>query len=302
VTYEQYRKFIDATHHAAPPNWKDGLFPSGFEKIPVTGVTWDDVNAYAEWAGKRLPTEEEWEFAARGSEGLKYAWGNEWRASAANAGESNAGRLVEVGTYPDGKSSAGAMDMIGNAWEWTASDLAAYPGGRLPSQPGKDFKIIRGGSWKEDKSQATATYRGYLVAKGGKDYSATGFRCARDAVSANQPEPQPLSSKERSLAEDILRRVRAGEDFAALAGRFSDDPGSKGKGGDLGWFVRGQMVKEFEDAAFRLQPGQVSDIVETKFGFHIIKVEDRRTEIKNGKREEQIHARHIMIGANTGAE
>jgi len=79
-------------------------------------------------------------------------------------------------------------------------------------------------------------------------------------------------------AKDIVEKIKAGKDFAELANEFSEDPGTKGRGGDLGYFSRGKMVKPFEDAAFSLEPGSISEIVETKYGYHIIRLEDRKPE------------------------
>jgi parvulin-like peptidyl-prolyl isomerase len=119
-----------------------------------------------------------------------------------------------------------------------------------------------------------------------------------DAYIARHPELNPASVRQK--AEEVLRRAKAGEDFATLARQFSEDPSSKAEGGDLGWFGRGQMVKEFEDAAFALKDNEVSGIVETKFGLHLIKVEARRVGGDDGQGE-QVRARHILIGYNAAA-
>ena len=117
-----------------------------------------------------------------------------------------------------------------------------------------------------------------------------------EAYYAAHPELDPKQT--RAKAEDVLKRLRAGGDFNALAKEFSIDTSNKDQGGDLGWFGRGMMVKPFEDAAFALKPGELSDIVETQFGYHIIKLEERRMQDSpTGQPVEQVHARHILIGA-----
>lgn len=110
-----------------------------------------------------------------------------------------------------------------------------------------------------------------------------------DAYLAAHPEFD--TKAERAKLEGILARVRAGEDFVKLANEFTEDPSGKGSGGDLGWFGRGRMVKPFEDAAFTLKPGEVSGVFETVFGFHIVKLDERRTQGEG----EEVHARHILI-------
>jgi hypothetical protein len=112
-----------------------------------------------------------------------------------------------------------------------------------------------------------------------------------DAYVASHPEFDTKAT--RAKAEEILRRARAGEDFGLLAGEFSEDPGSRTRGGDLGWFGRGVMVKPFEDAAFALKPGELSGIVESPFGFHIIRLEERRA--AQGGAGDEVHARHILV-------
>jgi formylglycine-generating enzyme required for sulfatase activity/serine/threonine protein kinase len=178
VTNEDYEKFVSATNRKAPADWKSQTYPEGAARKPVTWVTWDDAAAYAQWAGKRLPTEEEWEFAARGTDGRRYPWGNKWEAGLANANGASRG-MADVVTYR-GTSQFGAVDMVGNAWEWTDSVLKAYPGGQLPEQPPDNTKVLRGGSYKSDKSQATATYRMGWRANDETTYSEAGFRCVKD--------------------------------------------------------------------------------------------------------------------------
>lgn len=114
-----------------------------------------------------------------------------------------------------------------------------------------------------------------------------------DKYLAEHPEAD-VDKTNRAKAEEVLKRARAGEDFAKLAQEFGSD-GTKDKGGDLGWFGHGQMDPDFEKAAYALKPGEISEVVQTRFGFHLIKLEERKTETKDGKPEEKVRARHILF-------
>lgn len=181
VTNEEYRQCVDARQCPAPEGWTNNNFPSGAARRPVTGVHWEGANTYAAFVKKRLPTEAEWEFAARGSDARLYPWGNDWRQGQANADSSESG-MVDVGKYP-GASPFGALDMVGNAWEWTADDFRGYPGGTLqPESNARNLKVIRGGSWKSDSKSATTTYRfPWPAMNSAEGYTNTGLRCAKDA-------------------------------------------------------------------------------------------------------------------------
>jgi formylglycine-generating enzyme required for sulfatase activity len=180
VTREQYRKCVEAQQCAMPEGWSDGNYPSGTSRWPVTGVDWDAAAAYAKWAGKRLPNEEEWEFAGRGIEGRLYPWGNEWQQGLANANGAR-NEPANVGKYK-GASIFNVFDLVGNAWEWTASDFKPYPGKDAGNEgDARGEKVIRGGYWGSRAAKATLTFRTGWAARGEADYSHTGFRCAMDA-------------------------------------------------------------------------------------------------------------------------
>jgi formylglycine-generating enzyme required for sulfatase activity len=189
VTNAAYKAFVDATGHKPPSNWAGTNFPEGRDDFPVTGVTWQDSADYAAWTGKRLPTEAEWEAAARGPDGRIYPWGNGFRSGVANIGvkpdrptpEQYPSGIRAAGRYPEGVSPVGAVDMIGNAWEWVADEIEVYPGNTestLNLEPGVTYRVIRGGAYDGNKVN-DATYRGYL--DGSLPYPKVGFRCAKDA-------------------------------------------------------------------------------------------------------------------------
>ncbi len=132
-------------------------------------------------------------------------------------------------------------------------------------------------------------------------YALANKQQIEDRTKASDQEIEAYVAKSKSKAEDVLKRVRAGEDFGELAKQFGSD-GTKDKGGDLGWGKRGDWVKPFEEAAFSLQPGQVSDLVETPFGYHIIKVDEKRKgKDDKGAEIDEVKVRHILVKSDGAA-
>ena len=178
VTHGDYKQFIDANPEYPVPyvdsdwtklyNWdrQARTFPPDKADHPVVLVSWHDAVAYADWAGKTLPTEEEWKKAARGTDGRAYPWGNDFDKSKCNTSESGIGGTTPVGRYsPQGDSPYGCADMAGNVWEWTASDWSST----------SKAKVLRGGSWSGGDRRARAADRNYYDAGGRNGY--IGFRC-----------------------------------------------------------------------------------------------------------------------------
>lgn len=185
VTNEDYLRFIQQTGYSAPPHWKDGKFEPGKEKLPVVQVSWDDAKSYAEWAGKRLPTETEWEYAARGNKNVIYPWGNTWFPKYCNSSvDEKQGEPVGAGTYRNGVSWCGLFDMAGNVAEWVEDSYKPYPRSTLEAEPKgtclqEQCKVFRGGAYLYELREDFAMFNRFYDVHGLKEHWL-GFRCAKD--------------------------------------------------------------------------------------------------------------------------
>ncbi len=201
VTNAEYAVFVASTGYIAPLHWKDGVIPQGTELHPVTLVSWFDAKKYAEWAGKRLPIEAEWEKAARGDDGRRWPWGNTMDAKKVNT-YYNVGSTTPVGSYPEGVSPYGVMELAGSVSEWVANDFLPYSSSAAPEnlfrakvsqiplnagerekrvvefkETDERYKVRRGGSWKSDPFSTSSYHRNFSWPHYASDFF--GFRCVK---------------------------------------------------------------------------------------------------------------------------
>ncbi|MDH4183583.1 MAG: formylglycine-generating enzyme family protein [Nitrospinota bacterium] len=179
VTNREYLRYIKATGAAPPMHWENGSYMKGLDDFPVLYVTQADAEKYAKWAGKRLPTEQEWEKASRGAEGSIFPWGDQFDPEKAATADSdlklmghalcNASAANQTGHAEGDKSPYGAMDMGGNVREWTASFDPEHPA----------MKVVKGGSWLDLNLLARGSHREFVY-KYFKSH-VIGFRCVKDA-------------------------------------------------------------------------------------------------------------------------
>ncbi|MCZ6514002.1 MAG: SUMF1/EgtB/PvdO family nonheme iron enzyme [Nitrospinae bacterium] len=224
VTHRRYRKFLEdlPTHpeykvvieklgyYAPPKGWQKTQFPEGQGDHPVVWVSWFDAANFCQWAGKRLPTEKEWERAARGKEGRAYPWGNAFETDRANLPNKLGSKvpLAKVGTFARGATPEGVHDLVGNVWEWVDGNYASYPGNAFQfADFGQGFKVIRGASVSDIghfpgdfyarvlKEFARAGFRQYADPDQGA--SDVGFRCVSESApksfQASSPTPDALA-------------------------------------------------------------------------------------------------------------
>ncbi|MEV0845504.1 SUMF1/EgtB/PvdO family nonheme iron enzyme [Streptomyces sp. NPDC049954] len=163
VTNSDYARFVTATGHRAPRHWPRGKCPESILDHPVVFVTWHDATAYASWSGKKLPTAQQWEKAARGPRGSIYPWGDQSTPAKCNSRESGVGSTTPVSRYHSGVSPYGVYDLCGNTWEWCSTR----------TEPGR--YALKAGAWTSPFARATPS--AFNDASASMLDDDTGFRC-----------------------------------------------------------------------------------------------------------------------------
>ena len=194
VTNAQYKQFVDATKHRVPPGWANGTYPEGKADHPVVNVRADDALAYAAWAGKRLPTEEEWEKAARGADGRLFPWGNEWDDEACiiddGTSPSVIGWTLPVGSLSKGASPYGVMDLVGNVAEWTGTESA-------PKNEERNWAwyVVKGVAYIHTQRYNFLCAARNFSAHQNRSHDWLGFRCAMDGPKGASEVPSPREGR-----------------------------------------------------------------------------------------------------------
>jgi formylglycine-generating enzyme required for sulfatase activity len=188
VTNAEFKKFLDGAHYHPQDDlnflrdWKGGSFPAGWENKPVTWISLEDARAYAAWAGKRLPHEWEWQYAAQGSDDRTYPWGNDWNASAVPVPDKS--RTMRgpdaVDAHPQGASPFGVMDLVGNVWQWTEEFTDTHT--RAAILRGGEYYQPQGSIWYFPETYKLNEHGKFLLTAPGLDRSGgLGFRCVQDS-------------------------------------------------------------------------------------------------------------------------
>lgn len=192
VTNAAYGQFIKETGYQPRRGW-DANLESARGQEPVTALLWNEALAYCQWAGKRLPTEAEWEKAARGQDARIYPWGDAWDAARANTAESGYGAVLPVGSFPQGASPYGVLDMCGNAAEWVNDyftfDYYTLAPDHNPQGPQQVLDHgLRGGSYADPAEFATTFFRNSSHSV--RPNPRVGFRCAQSITPEEQEKPE----------------------------------------------------------------------------------------------------------------
>ena len=230
VTSAQYDKCVKAGACRASTFAGDASF--GGDNQPVVGVSWYDAKAYCQWAGAALPTEAQWEKAARGTDGRIYPWGNEPATcdyAVMDDGKGNSCGKVDttwpVGSKPKGASPYGALDMAGGVWEWVEDWYQGYPGATNQDERyGQRYKVLRGGCWYDNAWMVRAAVRTRYAPGDLADHTEYGFRCAvvpGMVTPPVTPEPAPAATRTRPADSMMMVYVPGGD---LMMGSANDDP------------------------------------------------------------------------------